>query len=177
MSTRKPKEMVIQEYLARRWDYLCGIGWHPSCGKVVYIQRNTPYVRRNIQDNPDYLEEANKKLGSQLREGGVNERSMSTRKLISGMTDEEYRQEICADCEHLDGDPSGWCYMFKDRLDFACRLNERVRVWFSRLGKHMLVQINSTSSRILAECMKRDGVYYCCRTSHHEILRRLAKEE
>ena len=46
----------IRKYLERRWTYLCQRGWEPKCGMKLYIARNTPYVRINIQNDPDYLE-------------------------------------------------------------------------------------------------------------------------
>ncbi len=57
-------DSAIYDYLERKWDRLEQKGWDPSVGKDAYIERNFPYVKRNLEDNPDYLNEANKKLES-----------------------------------------------------------------------------------------------------------------
>ena len=53
----RDKEMIreIHEYLRSKWIIFCAKGWEPSCGEKIYIRRNTPYVLRNLRENPEYL--------------------------------------------------------------------------------------------------------------------------
>lgn len=52
----------ISEYLSLKWDLLLTTGRQPSCGRTKYIRRNAPYVRRNIADDPEYLDKRYRKI-------------------------------------------------------------------------------------------------------------------
>ena len=47
----------IREHLDQRWEYLGQKGWQGKITKDQFIARNMPHVRRNLEDNPDYLRE------------------------------------------------------------------------------------------------------------------------
>jgi len=81
----------VDDYLEDRWDYYGEKGWQGKVPKKTFLQRNKPHVRRNIRDNPEYLEEMQQRTRAKLTNAATRTAYASEDELLAAIQQSEDR--------------------------------------------------------------------------------------